>query len=196
MLGIVLPNQGDLTEVDPFHTHLDIGSRNVEEPHLRFAFGDVRNRGLLAPLVVKDVLVKEHRFIAEVALLDRQAELFEDAFGHRHRIDLPRDDLEDAALQDQVREHRADLGDNLACFLQPVVQRLLVAPHVQRPSGITRVDVLQHADVVVDVTFARAEVHHGDRPGEVILQHFARDGPVEAQVGFLGRRREANDGRQ
>ena len=58
----------------------------------------------------------------------------------------------------------------------------LAGPEAEAPADELRTDMLEHPDIVDQVAPAVQQALHRDRPGEVVLQHLARHGPVELIV--------------
>ncbi len=125
---------------------------------------------------------KQHFRVVELPGFRGLRELLEHPVGNRDFADTLRNDLEYGGLQHHVRvvlvntrRHFPALGEKFR-----VGNPRLAAPKVDRSAGEFCAGILQHADVVIQVTGRSVNLRHRNRSGKVILQHLPRNLTVEA----------------
>jgi len=191
-VAVVAVHDLDLAEMDRLDTDVDVRRGLAVEPELGLHPANVGDGPAAAPIAPLAGRV-DHVGVTERALLDRLAERLERPRGHRHLLDLGRDDLEDAGLEDHVRVGGVEPGNRLPGALEVAREIVLASPQAQAPADELGAGVLEHSDVVVEVAVAVEEALHRDRAGEVVVQYFARRRAVETVVGAGGAARDEAD---
>src|SRR5450432_381471 len=102
-LWVVHPDQFNLPQVKCFAAHIHIGTRKKIKPKLCFPFTNIRHTASLMPVINEFSLLILHGFIGEIPGYYRKTKGLEYPFRNTDLIDLFRDDLEQAALEDDIR---------------------------------------------------------------------------------------------
>ena len=205
--GVVSAHELGLAEVNRLIAGVDVARAAVEEPEAGLKLGDVRDRAAGHPEIAEATVGIEHRLVAEVAALDRQAELLEDPRrnGDVLHAGLPRvavgdfrrvgrvGGLENAGLQHDAGVDGVDPGGVLGRDAEVLLIVGGAVPGVGGPADEHGARLADEAQVVCQVRRGAtralaADAEELDRTGEVVLEHFQRDPAVEVVLAFLPRR--------
>src|SRR5271155_1147498 len=180
-----------LTPVNSLKAEVNIGGRQKIEPKLGFELAYIGNAAHSTPRARAFFGRIEDGFITEVALLHRHTERDEGPGWHENLLHLWSYNLKDACFENPVFI-RCEHLRNLLLGSREIVEKLgLTAPKADAARDIFCTDVSEHADVVVEVAAAIQKALHANRAGEIVTQHFARDGFVEVVIMLVLPQRKA-----